>query len=248
MFAVPLSSCPILMPPVVVPSYSPVQDPTASYFPVSQTPSNQIYQNVSSLNVPTNSKIKHPSYRKSMWTDAEDNLLREAVELHGTKNWSIVSTLVPGRNGKQCRERWSGMLDPELAREAWTLEEDKLLVQLHNQYGNKWAKISTHLPGRSRISLRNRWSYHVRHNFHRISSSEILSDSSELSDSFESQNDESSNKPNADDKLSESTIFSTDEKPTIDPFDLVKFEGKSWEELDEITSCLESELLFESAW
>lgn len=107
---------------------------------------------------------RQPLYRKCMWTAQEDNLLRQAVEQFG-KNWSMIATMVPGRNGKQCRERWSGMLNPELAKDAWTPEEDRLLIKLHNEYGNKWAKISEFLPGRSRISLRNRWGWHVRHCF-----------------------------------------------------------------------------------
>lgn len=103
-----------------------------------------------------------PQYRKVMWTQEEDDRLRAAVQHHGTKNWNRVAKSMPGRNGKQCRERWAGMLSPELSKEAWTPQEDALLIQLHNQYGNKWALISSFLPGRSRIGLRNRWSLHVR--------------------------------------------------------------------------------------
>ena len=103
-----------------------------------------------------------PQYRKVMWTQEEDERLRAAVQHHGTKNWNRVAKAMPGRNGKQCRERWAGMLAPELTKEAWTPQEDALLIQLHNQYGNKWALISSFLPGRSRIGLRNRWSLHMR--------------------------------------------------------------------------------------
>ena len=107
---------------------------------------------------------KHvPQYRKVMWTKAEDDKLRSIVAKYGTDNWNKVAKSMQGRNAKQCRERWSGILSPELNKEAWTPQEDALLIQLHNQFGNKWALISTYLPGRSRIGLRNRWNLHMRH-------------------------------------------------------------------------------------
>jgi hypothetical protein len=55
------------------------------------------------------------------------------------------------------------MLSPELATEAWTLQEDALLIQLRGIYGNQWALIAGFLPGRSRVALKNRWSLHARH-------------------------------------------------------------------------------------
>jgi hypothetical protein len=42
----------------------------------------------------------------------------------------------------QCRERYCNILDPSLKTEKWTLEEDKLLLDLAKQHGNKWAKIA----------------------------------------------------------------------------------------------------------
>ncbi|OHT01832.1 hypothetical protein TRFO_07401 [Tritrichomonas foetus] len=102
-------------------------------------------------------------YRKTMWTHSEDALLIKAVNEYGPKNWASISSFVPGRSGKQCRERWLGSLDPNLCQNSWTHEEDKLLIKFHKIYGNKWAKIAKHLPGRSRISLRNRFGCLERH-------------------------------------------------------------------------------------
>ena len=98
-----------------------------------------------------------------MWSQTEDQLLMAAVQRFGTNNWGVVASEVQGRTGKQCRERWAGILNPQLAKGPWTEEEDELLKQLHAQYGNKWALISMHIKGRSTIQLRNRWSWHVRH-------------------------------------------------------------------------------------
>ena len=59
---------------------------------------------------------KAPSYRKSMWSQTEDQMLFAAVNKYGTNNWGIVASEVHGRTGKQCRERWAGILNPSLAR------------------------------------------------------------------------------------------------------------------------------------
>ena len=106
---------------------------------------------------------KAPSYRKAMWSQNEDDLLLAAVNRLGTNNWGLIAAEVSGRTGKQCRERWAGILNPALTKQPWTEEEDKLLEALHAQYGNKWALIAMHIKGRSTIALRNRWSWHRRH-------------------------------------------------------------------------------------
>ena len=42
---------------------------------------------------------------KKSWTNAEDEILGEVVEKNGAQRWSTVATYLPGRAGKQCRER-----------------------------------------------------------------------------------------------------------------------------------------------
>ena len=37
----------------------------------------------------------------------EDDKVRELVTLHGPKKWSLIAAELPGRIGKQCRERWA---------------------------------------------------------------------------------------------------------------------------------------------
>jgi Myb-like DNA-binding domain len=40
------------------------------------------------------------------WTQEEHELLLHVVERYGCKQWSTVARHMPGRTGKQCRERW----------------------------------------------------------------------------------------------------------------------------------------------
>lgn len=43
---------------------------------------------------------------KKSWTAAEDEILAEIVANHGAQRWSSVASHLPGRMGKQCRERY----------------------------------------------------------------------------------------------------------------------------------------------
>jgi len=117
--------------------------------------------------------------KKLKWTAGEDCLLREAVEQNGTKSWNVISSCVPGRTGKQCRERWLGQLSPNVSKNHWSLSEDMQLINCQKFHGNKWSTISKFLPGRSPISVKNRWSWLVRHGIpQRIQGSQFTNDES----------------------------------------------------------------------
>ena len=102
-------------------------------------------------------KVVDPSLIKGSWTRHEDEVIIDFVQRYGSKNWTKLATLLPGRIGKQCRERWRNHLDPGNNHNPWTPEEDAKLVELHAQYGNQWVKIAQLLPGRSDNTIKNRW-------------------------------------------------------------------------------------------
>lgn len=102
--------------------------------------------------------------RKVKWSNEEDQSLRVSVQQFGTSNWSLVASLLPGRTGKQCRERWTNQINPELNKQAWKEQEDISILQLHQTYGNSWSAIAKHLPGRSSNAVKNRWGWLLRHN------------------------------------------------------------------------------------
>lgn len=119
---------------------------------------------------------------KRMWTSEEDEALRTLVKEHGSSNWTLIATKLDNRTGKQCRERYSNHLVPNVKKGPWTEEEDRIIFTMQAKVGNQWAQITKHLPGRTDNSVKNRWHAVQRSKAYKQSSS-----SSEYSQSpFES--------------------------------------------------------------
>ncbi|RDY04431.1 Transcription factor MYB97, partial [Mucuna pruriens] len=107
--------------------------------------------------------VEESSLKKGPWTTAEDAVLMDYVTKHGEGNWNAVQRNTGlNRCGKSCRLRWANHLRPNLKKGAFSTEEEKLIVDLHAQFGNKWARMAALLPGRTDNEIKNYWNTRIK--------------------------------------------------------------------------------------
>jgi hypothetical protein len=108
-------------------------------------------------------KIDRANGRTGKWAVDEDKKLKDAVKMHGSKDWDALAALVPGRTKMQCYNRWQDVLDTNIRRVTgrkgrWTSDEDSKLKDAVQRIGNNdWDPIADLVPGRTKSQCCKRW-------------------------------------------------------------------------------------------
>ncbi|RLM65726.1 transcription factor MYB39 [Panicum miliaceum] len=130
--------------------------------------------------------------KKGPWTEEEDRALVVHIQRHGghVGSWrNLPKAAGLNRCGKSCRLRWTNYLRPDIKRGNFTADEERLIIALHAELGNKygqllatrrsppvavtanthavclcvgWSTIATHLDGRTDNEIKNYWNTHIR--------------------------------------------------------------------------------------
>lgn len=109
-----------------------------------------------------NPLFMRPKQNRKKFTPEEDQIIFEFVGDNKYPNWNELAALIPGKTGRQCRERYQNYLDPNLNKDPWTPEEDRLLLELYRVHGANWSIICLNFKGRTNNAVKNRFNTHLK--------------------------------------------------------------------------------------
>jgi len=116
----------------------------------------KIYKENSKNSNTANNNNPKSKIKRTPWQPYEDEQVVALVEKYGAR-WAKIAGMLPGRTGKQVRDRYTNKLKPNIKKDEWTKEEEEIFNTLCQQMGHKWSKIASFLPGRTEGQVKNRY-------------------------------------------------------------------------------------------
>lgn len=102
--------------------------------------------------------FEKPKIQKIKFSAYEDSVIKTLVNQMGSNpNWDFISSVLKTRTPRQCKDRWTCYLNPNVNLGEWTKEEDELLQKKVAQYGQKWKYLVQFFNMRSEVNLKNRF-------------------------------------------------------------------------------------------
>jgi hypothetical protein len=101
--------------------------------------------------------------KRARFLPAEDEKLRFLVKKYGENAWTLIASELPGRNIRQCRERWRHYLSGRFAKDFWEPEESRLLYEKMRSIGPRWTQLAAFFPGRTDIQIKHYWMQNFAH-------------------------------------------------------------------------------------
>mmetsp|Transcript_14010 Transcript_14010/g.19902 ORF Transcript_14010/g.19902 Transcript_14010/m.19902 type:complete len:638 (-) Transcript_14010:165-2078(-) len=103
-----------------------------------------------------------PGTRKGQWKEEEDAIVLRVIATsseHPFTQWADLAPMLPGRSGKQIRDRWVNYLNPAINHLPFSREDDLKLWAGHRELGKRWVEISVKIfnSTRSENHIKNRW-------------------------------------------------------------------------------------------
>ncbi|KAG6496855.1 transcription factor MYB20-like [Zingiber officinale] len=168
--------------------------------------------------------------KKGPWTAEEDRKLVNFILTNGHCCWRTVPKLAGLlRCGKSCRLRWTNYLRPDLKRGLLSEAEEKLVIDLHSQLGNRWSKIASNLPGRTDNEIKNHWNTHIKKKLGKLG----IDPSTHRP--FTAAAAAASNESDEAGSDVASPGFCIDEVPMVHEDEIVQFPCMEWPEEDELS-------------
>ena len=90
------------------------------------------------------------------WSKDEDSILLNLVKENNGKKWKEIASHFHNKNPLQCFSRYK-RIRPEINKGSWKKEEDSLILNLIEIYGNSWSKISKIIKTRNGKQIRDRY-------------------------------------------------------------------------------------------